>query len=105
MTFYFLNNVFLLDLAFKPAQCIFKRLAFLNANLCQGNYTSRRPLLGNLQSTGNGDKESINAALGKGFRACHVVPFAIFSWSETIAIVTNPSFSGKSGEPGSRFPC
>jgi len=36
MTFNFLNNVFLLDLALKPAQCIFKRLAFLNANLCQG---------------------------------------------------------------------
>jgi len=35
MTFDFFNDVFLLDLALKPAQCIFKRLAFLNANLCQ----------------------------------------------------------------------
>ncbi len=37
MTFDFFNDVFLLNLAFKPAQCIFKRLAFLNANLCQRN--------------------------------------------------------------------
>ena len=35
MTFDFLNNVFLLDLAFKPAQCVFKRFAFLNANFRQ----------------------------------------------------------------------
>ena len=35
MTFHFLDDVFLLDLALKPAQCVFKRLAFLNANLCQ----------------------------------------------------------------------
>jgi hypothetical protein len=35
MTFDFLNDVFLLNLALKPAECIFKRLAFLNANLCQ----------------------------------------------------------------------
>ena len=59
MTFDFLNNVFLLDLALKPAQCIFKRLAFLNANLCQREYTSRRPTLGNHQSTGSRDKFSI----------------------------------------------
>ena len=35
MTFYLFNDVFLLDLALKPAQCIFKRFAFLNTNLCQ----------------------------------------------------------------------
>ena len=35
MTLYFLDDVFLLYLAFKPAQCVFKRLAFLYANLCQ----------------------------------------------------------------------
>jgi hypothetical protein len=35
VTLHFLNNVFLLDLALKPAQCIFKRFAFLNTNLCQ----------------------------------------------------------------------
>jgi hypothetical protein len=59
MTFDFFNDVFLLDLALKPAQCIFERLAFLNANLCQRDYTSRRPTLGNLQTTGNEDKFSI----------------------------------------------
>ena len=32
VTLHFLNNVFLLNLALKPAQCIFKRLAFLHAN-------------------------------------------------------------------------
>jgi hypothetical protein len=37
MTFYLFDDVFLLDLALKPAQCIFKRLAFLHANLCQRN--------------------------------------------------------------------
>ncbi len=41
VTFHFLNDVFLLNLAFKPAQRIFKRLAFLNANLRQKNYTSK----------------------------------------------------------------
>jgi hypothetical protein len=35
MTFYFFYDVFLLYLAFKPAQRVLKRLAFLNANLCQ----------------------------------------------------------------------
>jgi hypothetical protein len=35
VTLHFLNNVFLLDLALKPAQRIFKRFAFLNTNLCQ----------------------------------------------------------------------
>ncbi len=46
VTFHFLNDVFLLHFALEPAQCVFKRLAFLNANLCQRNYTSKRPLLG-----------------------------------------------------------
>jgi hypothetical protein len=35
MTLHFLDDVFLLNLALKPAQRIFKRLAFLNANLGQ----------------------------------------------------------------------
>ena len=43
MTFHFFNDVFLLDLALKPAQCIFKRLAFLNANLCQRNTPPNDP--------------------------------------------------------------
>jgi len=53
MTFDFLNNVFLLDLALKPAQCIFKRLAFLNANFRQRTYTSKRPTLGMDKITGS----------------------------------------------------
>ena len=36
MTFYFLDNVFRLNLALEAPQCVFKRLAFLNSNLCQG---------------------------------------------------------------------
>jgi len=43
VTLHFLDNVFLLDFALKPAQCILKRLAFLHANLCQRNYTSKHP--------------------------------------------------------------
>ena len=43
VTLYFLNNVLLLNLALKTAQCIFKRLAFLHANLCQMNHTSKHP--------------------------------------------------------------
>ena len=35
MTLYFLNDVLLLNLALKTAKRILKRLAFLNANLCQ----------------------------------------------------------------------
>jgi hypothetical protein len=35
VTFYFLDDVFLLYLAFKPAQCVLKRFAFLQANLGQ----------------------------------------------------------------------
>jgi hypothetical protein len=54
MTFHFLNDVFLLNLAFKPAQCIFKRLAFLNANLRQRTTPPNRPTMGNYQSTGIG---------------------------------------------------
>ena len=42
VTLYFLNNVLLLNLALKTAQCIFKRLAFLHANLCQMNHTSKQ---------------------------------------------------------------
>ena len=35
MTLHFLDDVFLLYLAFKPAQCVLKRFAFLQANLGQ----------------------------------------------------------------------
>ncbi len=35
VTFDFLDNVFLLYLTLKPTQRIFKRFAFLHANLCQ----------------------------------------------------------------------
>jgi len=35
MTLYFLDDVFLLNLALETAQCIFERLAFLYTNLCQ----------------------------------------------------------------------
>ncbi len=43
VTLHFLNDVFLLNLALKPAQCIFKRFAFLHTNLCQMNHTSKHP--------------------------------------------------------------
>jgi hypothetical protein len=54
MTFDFLNDVFLLDLAFEPAQCIFKRLAFLHANLCQRTTPPNDPwwAINRLQETG-----------------------------------------------------
>ncbi len=39
VTFDFLDDVFLLNLPLKPAECILKRLAFLYANLCQIDYT------------------------------------------------------------------
>ena len=39
VTFDFLDDVFLLNLALKPAKGILKRLAFLYANLCQIDYT------------------------------------------------------------------
>lgn len=48
MTFYFLDDVFLLYLPLKPAQRILERLAFLYANLCQKSSTSepaKGPLL------------------------------------------------------------
>jgi len=35
VTLDFLDDVLLLDLALKPAQSVFERFAFLNANLCQ----------------------------------------------------------------------
>src|ERR1700676_5404729 len=41
VTFDFLDDVFLLNLPLKPAERIFKRLAFLYANLCQRGYTSQ----------------------------------------------------------------
>jgi hypothetical protein len=41
MTLYFLNDVFLLYLALKPAQCVLKRFAFLQANLGQRGPTSK----------------------------------------------------------------
>jgi hypothetical protein len=39
VTFDFLDDVFLLNLALKPAKGIFKRFAFLHTNLCQIDYT------------------------------------------------------------------
>jgi hypothetical protein len=41
VTLDFLDDVFLLYLPLKPAQRIFERLAFLNANLCQKSATSK----------------------------------------------------------------
>ncbi len=38
---YLFDNVFRLHLTLEPAQRIFKRLAFLNSNFCQGKYTSK----------------------------------------------------------------
>ena len=75
MTFDFLNDVFLLDLALKPAQCIFKRLAFLNANLCQVNHTSRRPTLGMDQTTGIHAIFPVTEGVSRLFRARHVATF------------------------------
>ena len=49
VTFYFFDDVFLLNLTFEPAQRILKRLAFLHANLCQINYTSQSTQLGFLE--------------------------------------------------------
>ncbi len=43
VTLYFLDDVFLLNLALEPAQRIFKRLAFLHANLCQLTTPPNRP--------------------------------------------------------------
>ena len=48
MTLYFLDDVFRLYFALKPAQGIFERLAFLHSNLCQGCYTSKSSLSGQL---------------------------------------------------------
>jgi len=53
MTFHFLDDVFLLHLAFEAAQRIFKRLAFLYANFRQRTTPPDRPSLGNHQSTAN----------------------------------------------------
>jgi len=41
VTFDFFDDVFLLNLTFKPAERILKRLAFLYTNLCQRGNTSR----------------------------------------------------------------
>jgi hypothetical protein len=40
------DDVFGLHFALEAAQCVFERLAFLNANLCQGKYTSQSGLIG-----------------------------------------------------------
>ena len=52
VTLHFLDDVLLLNLALKPAQSIFERLAFLNANLCQKGPTSK-PAYGPFYDTGN----------------------------------------------------
>lgn len=41
MTLHFLDDVFSLNLALKPAQCIFERFALLHSDLCQWKYTSK----------------------------------------------------------------
>ncbi len=51
MTLYFLDDVFRLNLALKPPQRVFERLAFLHSNLCQGKYTSKSSQLGRLQNS------------------------------------------------------
>ena len=53
MTLHFLDDVFLLYLALKPAQCVFKRFAFLQANLGQKGYTSKLARKAYPQSYGN----------------------------------------------------
>ncbi len=45
MTFHFLDNVFLLHFAFETTQSIFQRLAFLQSNFCQLNYTPKLVLV------------------------------------------------------------
>jgi hypothetical protein len=46
VTLHFLDNVFCLNLAFKPPQRVLERLAFLHSNLCQGKYTSKSSPIG-----------------------------------------------------------
>jgi hypothetical protein len=46
VTLYFFDNIFLLNLAFKSTQRIFKRLALLHANFCQDPDTSQSPQMG-----------------------------------------------------------
>ena len=41
VTLYFLDDVLLLDLTLKPAQCVLERFAFLDSNFCQLNYTPK----------------------------------------------------------------
>jgi hypothetical protein len=41
MTLDFLNDVFLLHLAFESAQCVLKGLALLNSDFCQTLYTPK----------------------------------------------------------------
>jgi len=48
VTLHFLDDVLLLYLTLEPAQCIFKRFAFLHANLCQSNYTPKLTQTGSL---------------------------------------------------------
>jgi hypothetical protein len=49
VTFDFFDNVLLLDLSLKAAQCVFKGLALLNSNFCQKKYTSRHPHMGSFR--------------------------------------------------------
>jgi hypothetical protein len=39
VSFYFLDDVLLLDLALEPAQSVLERLTFLQTNICQIEYT------------------------------------------------------------------
>ena len=46
VTFYFLNNVFRLHFPLEPTQGVFQRLAFLQSDFCQSNYTPKPVLFG-----------------------------------------------------------
>jgi hypothetical protein len=48
VTLDFLDDVLLLHLTLKPAQCIFERFAFLHANFCQTNDTPKLTPTGSL---------------------------------------------------------
>ena len=46
VTFYFFNNVLRLDFPLEATQGVFKRLAFLQSDFCQRNYTPKLVLFG-----------------------------------------------------------
>ncbi len=66
VTLHFLDNVLLLNLALKPAQCIFKRFAFLYANLCQEQTPPNRPSSGNYKFIENLRESTVGINLSFG---------------------------------------